>query len=109
MANNIFSGLFSGGQNSGTALAHYNQRLKDYQDRKDAAEQQQAIRSNDVRYKAAKEGMSLERQNLSDYSRGLMLNPATFDKGSEIQSKMMSQYGGTIADKLANAQKITKI
>lgn len=101
---NIFSGIFSGGQNSGTALAHYNQRLKDYQDRKDAAEQQQAIQSSDVNYKASKEGMTLERQQMMDYARKLMLNPATFDKGAEIMSKMFGQRGGTVADYLKQAE-----
>jgi hypothetical protein len=102
---NIFDGIFSGtsGGNS-AALAHYNQRLKDYAEDREAFQQAGAVSAIDPYIKEVMSGMTPERQAHLKLQRAMMQNPALFDKGSEGFNTSIKQRGTTIADILKQAE-----
>lgn len=105
---NIMSGLFAGGSGSNAlALAQYNQRLQDYEDEKEAFQQQQSVGNMDPYIKQVLEEMSPERQNMMMLQRQMMKNPATFDAGQQGFGQMMQQRGTTIADILKQEEGVT--
>lgn len=96
---NIFSGLFdTGGGGNSLALAEYNQRLKDYEIRRDAYDQKQALQNIDPYIAQVLESMSPERQEHIKLQRAMMRNQPLFDKGMEGFSDTIKQRGTTIAD-----------
>lgn len=106
---NIFSGLFSNaGRGQAGALARYNQELKDYQDAKDAYEQQQAMDAVRPKLEAAMSEMSPAMRTLAELAESYQRNRSTFDTGSALTSKVYGQRGGIIKDKSANAEKLAR-
>lgn len=95
---NIFSGIFNRPQNTAMQLAHYQQQLRDYQDKMDAYQQQQAVQNLDPYIKQVMEEMTPERQAHMMLQRQMMKNPATFEKGLAGFQQSMQQRGTTIAD-----------
>ncbi len=95
---NIFSGVLGGGGSNPSKLAYYQQQLRDYQDAKDAQQQQEAVQAMDPYLKQVLQEMSPERANMIMLQRQMMKNPATFDQGSQGFGQMMQQRGTTIAD-----------
>lgn len=106
---NIFSGLFSNaGRGQASALARYNQELKDYQDAKDAYEQKQAMNAVQPELEAAMSEMSPAMRTLAELSRAYQRNTATFDTGSTLANKVYGQRGSIVQDKLANTEKLER-
>lgn len=103
---NIFSGIFSGGNSDSLALAHYNQRLKDYAEDREAFQQAEAVANIDPYIKQVLESMSPERQSHVRLQRAMMQQPALFDKGSEGFNTSMRQRGTTIADMIKQAEEL---
>lgn len=101
----IFSGLMGGGGGSNSlAAAQYNQQLEDYALKRDEFRQQEAVKAIDPAIKKVLEDMSPERKKHLMLQRNMMQQGPLFDKGVEGFNASIKQRGGTIADKLKQAE-----
>ncbi len=99
---NIFSGLFNQNSGGGAAvkLAKYKQEIEDYQDKKDAWEQKQAMAAIRQQLGIVSETMDPQRQKMMTLSEIMSGNTATFDKGMEMLIDQTGAKSGSIADRI---------